>query len=36
MMGGVTGSLDPSGDLNPGNLSIHAQRESSNGFMANG
>jgi hypothetical protein len=35
-MAGVTGSLDPSGDLNPGNLSINGQRESSNGFMMNG
>jgi hypothetical protein len=30
IMAGVTGSLDPSGDLNPGNLSINGQRESSN------
>ena len=36
IMAGVTGSLDPSGDLNPGNLSINGQRESSNGFMVNG
>jgi hypothetical protein len=36
IMAGVTGSIDPSGDLNPGNLSIHGQRESSNGFMVNG
>ena len=35
-MAGVTGSLDPSGDLNPGNLSINGQRESSNGFLVNG
>lgn len=33
IMAGVTGSLDPSGDLNPGNLSINGQRESSNGFL---
>jgi Carboxypeptidase regulatory-like domain len=26
----------PSGDLNPGTLSIHGQRESANGFMVNG
>ncbi|HZD51030.1 MAG TPA: carboxypeptidase-like regulatory domain-containing protein, partial [Silvibacterium sp.] len=26
IMAGVTGSLDPSGDLNPGNLSINGQR----------
>jgi hypothetical protein len=36
IMAGVTGSLDPSGDLNPGNLSISGQRESSNGFLVNG
>jgi len=36
IMAGVTGSIDPSGDLNPGNLSINGQRESSNGFMVNG
>jgi hypothetical protein len=36
IMAGVTGSLDPSGDLNAGNLSIDGQRESSNGFMVNG
>ena len=36
IMAGVTGSLDPSGDLNPGNLSITGQRESSNGFLVNG
>jgi hypothetical protein len=35
-MAGVTGGLDPSGDLNPGNLSINGQRESSNGFLVNG
>jgi hypothetical protein len=36
IMAGVTGSLDPSGDLNAGNLSIDGQRESSNGFLVNG
>jgi len=36
IMAGVTGSLDPSGDLNPGNQSINGQRESSNGFLVNG
>ncbi|AXC11697.1 Oar protein [Acidisarcina polymorpha] len=36
IMAGVTGALDPSGDLNPGNLSINGQRESSNGFIVNG
>src|SRR5208282_142751 len=30
IMAGVTGGLSPSGDLNPGNLSIDGQRESSN------
>ena len=28
IMAGVTGSIDPSGDANPGNLSINGQRES--------
>lgn len=36
IMAGVTGSLDPSGDLNPGNLSINGQRESSNGYLVDG
>ena len=36
IMAGVTGSLDPSGDLNSGNLSINGQRESSNGFLVDG
>jgi hypothetical protein len=36
IMAGVTGGIDPSGDLNPGNLSINGQRESSNGFLVNG
>ncbi len=36
IMAGVTGTLNPSGDLNPGNLSIDGQRESSNGFMVDG
>jgi len=36
IMAGVTGGLSPSGDLNPGNLSINGQRESSNGFLVNG
>ena len=35
-MAGVTGGIDPSGYLNPGNLSINGQRESSNGFIVNG
>ncbi|SFS13789.1 Carboxypeptidase regulatory-like domain-containing protein [Granulicella pectinivorans] len=36
IMAGVTGGISPSGDLNPGNLSINGQRESANGFMVNG
>ncbi|MGB7281154.1 MAG: carboxypeptidase regulatory-like domain-containing protein [Candidatus Acidiferrum sp.] len=28
--------FSPSGDLNPGTLSIHGQRESANGYMVNG
>jgi len=36
IMAGVTGNLSPSGDLNPGNLSIDGQRESANGFLVNG
>jgi len=36
IMAGATGSIDPSGDENPGNLSINGQRKSSNGFMVNG
>ena len=35
IMAGVTGTLNPSGDLNPGDVSINGQRESSNGFMVN-
>ncbi|MGO9262299.1 MAG: carboxypeptidase regulatory-like domain-containing protein [Bryobacteraceae bacterium] len=35
IMAGVTGTLNPSGDLNPGDVSIDGQRESSNGFMMN-
>lgn len=36
VMGGVTTSLPPSGDLNAGNLSISGQRETANGFRING
>ena len=36
IMAGVTGTINPSGDLNPGDLSISGQRESANGFMVNG
>jgi hypothetical protein len=34
-MAGVTGTINPSGDLNPGDVSINGQRESANGFMTN-
>jgi len=33
IMAGVTGTLNPSGDANPGDVSISGQRESANGFM---
>ncbi|MGD0136122.1 MAG: carboxypeptidase regulatory-like domain-containing protein [Bryobacteraceae bacterium] len=33
IMAGVTGAINPSGDANPGNVSIDGQRESANGFM---
>jgi hypothetical protein len=36
IMAGVTGGINPSGDLNPGNLSINGQRESANGFIVDG
>ena len=36
IMAGVTGTINPSGDANPGNVSIDGQRESANGFMVNG
>ena len=36
IMAGVTGTLNPSGDSNPGDVSISGQRESANGFMVNG
>ncbi len=35
IMAGVTGTINPSGDLDPGDVSIDGQRESSNGFMVN-
>ena len=35
VMSGCT-STPPSGDLNPGNISVSGQRETSNGFMVNG
>ncbi len=36
IMAGVTGTINPSGDLNPGDVSINGQRESSNGFFVDG
>ena len=36
IMAGVTGTINPSGDLDPGDVSIDGQRESANGFMVNG
>ncbi len=36
IMSGVTGTINPSGDFNPGDVSINGQRESSNGFIVNG
>ncbi len=36
IMSGVTGTINPSGDQNPGNVSINGQRESSNGFFVDG
>ena len=35
-MAGVTGAVAPSGQLNPGNVSISGQRESANSFLVNG
>ena len=36
IMAGVTGTINPSGDANPGDVSIDGQRESANGFTVNG
>ena len=36
VMAGVTVTIAPSGDLNPGNQSISGQREDANGFLING
>jgi Carboxypeptidase regulatory-like domain len=36
IMAGVTGTINPSGDANPGDVSISGQREGANGFMVNG
>ena len=35
IMAGVTGTINPSGDANAGDVSIDGQRESANGFMVN-
>jgi hypothetical protein len=36
IMAGVTGAVAPSGELNPGNVSVNGQRETANGFFVNG
>src|ERR1700753_1981236 len=36
IMAGVTGTINPSGDANPGDVSISGQRESRDGVMVNG
>jgi hypothetical protein len=36
IMAGVTGAIAPSGELNPGIVSVSGQRESANGFFVNG
>ena len=36
IMAGVTGTVAPSGELNPGNVSVSGQRETANGFLVNG
>src|SRR5712692_5364580 len=36
IMAGVTGPISPSGQLNPGIVSVSGQRESANGFFVNG
>jgi hypothetical protein len=36
IMAGVTGAIAPSGQLNPGNVSVNGQRETANGFFVNG
>ena len=34
IMAGVTGPVAPSGELNPGNVSVSGQRETANGFSS--
>ena len=36
IMAGVTGTINPSGELNAGNISVSGQRETANGFLVNG
>ena len=36
IMAGVTGTINPSGELNAGNVSVSGQRETANGFLVNG
>jgi len=36
IMAGVTGTINPSGQLNAGNVSVSGQRETANGFLVNG
>ncbi len=36
IMAGVTGTITPSGELNPGNVAVNGQRETANGFFVNG
>ena len=36
IMAGVTGPISPSGELNPGIVSVSGQRETANGFFVNG
>jgi hypothetical protein len=36
IMAGVTGPISPSGELNPGIVSVSGQRETANGFYVNG
>src|SRR5438128_657501 len=35
IMAGVTGTVEPSGGLNAGNVSVSGQRETANGFLVN-
>jgi hypothetical protein len=36
IMAGVTGTINPSGELSAGNISVSGQRETANGFLVNG